>query len=423
MLVHVCRRWRVIVFASPRRLDLRLICTSGTPAKEILHIWPILPIEIWATGHYGILKGRVTENIIAGLEHNDRVCRISFRDLPSFVLEMFAAEMQKPFPTLTHLEVIPLDKTRFPKAFLGGSVPCLRSCILQNIIFPEIWELLMTARHLVDLRFRRIPRSTSIPPKALVLCLSMIPDLKRFEVDFPSRSPRSHPDLSDPSIRRLPPLRRVVHHALTHFSFSGTSEYMEDLVTQIDMPRLQQVDITFVNRVIFNTARLYDFLPRPETLNAYNGAVLVFEEDTVYLKPNTSPLTLGISCRRSDQQLSSMTRSCDALLPLISTLERLELVIGALPGPRRKDYMGNARWLALLRQFKALEELYLASGLAPLVAPALQELAGESAPEVLPALRYLVIGWPQPSGPTREAIGKFVAARRLSGRPITVCGL
>jgi len=26
-LVHVCRRWRCIVFASPRRLDLKLYCT------------------------------------------------------------------------------------------------------------------------------------------------------------------------------------------------------------------------------------------------------------------------------------------------------------------------------------------------------------------------------------------------------------
>lgn len=411
------------MFASPRRLDLRLICTSGTPAKETLHVWPILPIEIWSTGRYGMLQSRAAENVIAVLKHNDRVCRISFQDLPSFVLEMFAAAMQKPFLALTHLEVIPLDKTRFPEAFLGGSAPCLRTCILRNIRFPEIWKLLLTARHLVDLRLWRIPHSTYVPPKALVMCLSMMPDLKRFEVDFRSLSPQSRPDLPDQPIRCLPPLRRSVHHTLTHFSYSGISEHMEDLVSHIDMPRLEQVNITFVNRVIFNTPRLYDFLPRPETLNAYKGAVMVFEEDAVYLKPNTSPLTLGISCPRLDGQLSSMIRACDPLLPLVSTLERLELVMGALPGQRWKNYMGNARWLALLRQFKALEELYLANGLASLVAPALQELAGEGAPEVLPALRYLIIGWPRPSGPIRGAIGKFVAARQLSGRPVAVCGL
>ena len=366
---------------------------------------------------------RAVENIIAGLEHNDRVCRISFQNLPSFVLEIFSAVMQKSFLTLTHLAVISLDVARLPKAFLGGFAPCLRSCILQNIIFPEIWGLLLTATHLVDLRLQKIPYSSSIPPEELVVCLSVMLNLKRFEIDFRSPYPRSSPDHPEQTIRRLVPPRRVIHYALTYFSFSGISEYMEDLVSQIDMPRLQQVNITFTNRVIFNTPRLYDFLPHPETLNAYNGAVMVFEEDAVYLKPNTSPLTLGISCTGLHRQLPSMTRACDALLPLVSTLERLELVVGTLSGPSRKYYLGNARWLPLLRQFKALEELYLANGLAPLVAPALQELAEESAPEVLPALRYLIIGWPQPSGPIREAIGKFVAARQLSTHPIAVCGL
>ncbi|KAH8994645.1 hypothetical protein EDB83DRAFT_1023651 [Lactarius deliciosus] len=33
ILVHVCQRWRRIVFASPRRLDLYLSCSYGTPVR------------------------------------------------------------------------------------------------------------------------------------------------------------------------------------------------------------------------------------------------------------------------------------------------------------------------------------------------------------------------------------------------------
>jgi len=44
-LVHVCRRWRFVVFDSPRRLDLRLNCTPKRPLK-MLDIWPALPIVI-----------------------------------------------------------------------------------------------------------------------------------------------------------------------------------------------------------------------------------------------------------------------------------------------------------------------------------------------------------------------------------------
>ena len=37
-LVHVCRRWRSLVFLSSRRLKLRLFCTSETPAKDTLDV-------------------------------------------------------------------------------------------------------------------------------------------------------------------------------------------------------------------------------------------------------------------------------------------------------------------------------------------------------------------------------------------------
>src|SRR5712691_4508435 len=45
-LVHVCRRWRNLVFASPRRLNLRLVFTGRTPVREMLGLWPVLPIVI-----------------------------------------------------------------------------------------------------------------------------------------------------------------------------------------------------------------------------------------------------------------------------------------------------------------------------------------------------------------------------------------
>jgi hypothetical protein len=36
-LVHVCRRWRSLVLASPRHLNMRLFCTPETPATEGTH--------------------------------------------------------------------------------------------------------------------------------------------------------------------------------------------------------------------------------------------------------------------------------------------------------------------------------------------------------------------------------------------------
>ncbi|KAI0298749.1 hypothetical protein B0F90DRAFT_1730709, partial [Multifurca ochricompacta] len=45
-LVHVCRRWRQLIFASPRRLELHLLCTSRTPVRRTLDCWPSFPLVI-----------------------------------------------------------------------------------------------------------------------------------------------------------------------------------------------------------------------------------------------------------------------------------------------------------------------------------------------------------------------------------------
>ena len=46
-LAHVCRRWRSVVFQSPHRLNLRLVCRPTTPVRNTLDIWPPLPLIIY----------------------------------------------------------------------------------------------------------------------------------------------------------------------------------------------------------------------------------------------------------------------------------------------------------------------------------------------------------------------------------------
>ena len=98
-LVHVCRKWRNVIFGSPRRLGLRLYCTAWTPVRETLDAWPPWPIVVWENGYekWGV------DNIIAALEHNDRICRIQFFDIQGAQLESVFKAMQKPFPELTNL--------------------------------------------------------------------------------------------------------------------------------------------------------------------------------------------------------------------------------------------------------------------------------------------------------------------------------
>jgi hypothetical protein len=46
-LAHVCKRWRTIIFDSPRRLELRLVYTYRKPPRKNLDCWPDLPLSIW----------------------------------------------------------------------------------------------------------------------------------------------------------------------------------------------------------------------------------------------------------------------------------------------------------------------------------------------------------------------------------------
>jgi hypothetical protein len=101
-LVHVCRKWRNVVFGSPRRLNLRLFCTDTTPVREMLDIWPCLPIEVWD----GRDEALDMDNIFAALEHNDRICDLELTYYnPSLGLEKVLPVMQQPFPKLTSLRL------------------------------------------------------------------------------------------------------------------------------------------------------------------------------------------------------------------------------------------------------------------------------------------------------------------------------
>src|SRR6266566_5424461 len=99
-LVHVCQRWRGLVFASPHRFNLRLYCTTRIPARVTQDVWPALPL---------LIQGDVSEaslnNDIAVLEHSDRICKIylTCHTISNSQLEKLWTAMQVPFPELALL--------------------------------------------------------------------------------------------------------------------------------------------------------------------------------------------------------------------------------------------------------------------------------------------------------------------------------
>src|SRR5712671_4506815 len=113
-LVHVCRRWRYLVFASPHRLNLRLEYEGHGPMSEVLETWPVLPVtlissmEILPNGLPHPKSDQRVGNTIAAFEseHYDRICEIHIFDMTNSRLERFAAAMEKPFPELAQLDIL-----------------------------------------------------------------------------------------------------------------------------------------------------------------------------------------------------------------------------------------------------------------------------------------------------------------------------
>jgi hypothetical protein len=348
---------------------------------------------------------------------------IDLRRVFDLHLEELSAAMQVPFPELTDLVLWSDGEVALPDSFLGGSVPRLRYLYFDGILFPGLPKLLLSTNRLVKLFLWNIPHSGYYSPEAMATALSTLTRLSSLSLGF--QSPRSRPDRAT---RRPPPSTRSVLSVLTDFEFKGDSEYLDDLVVHIDAPRLNKLSITFFNDIVFDTPQLIRFICRTPTLKIpkrakiYFGAVGVA---TVYLSSPTSGnvlLHVGISCRELDRQVSSLKQVCTSSLPPLYMLE--DLYIYELEGPssrdRQQDNIENALWLELLHPFRAVRNLYLSEKFARRIVPALEDLVGARAKEVLPTLQNIFLQGLEPSGPVQEGIQQFVATRQVTGDPIAI---
>ena len=419
-LVHVCRRWRSVLFRSPRRLKLRLYCTTRTPVRDTLDIWPSFPLVVYDIA--GTTEDM--DNVVAALERRDRVDKICLREVNGSSLEKVLAAMQEPFPELTFLwlsskrEPVPV----VPDSFLGRSAPRLRFLVLDGIPFPGLPKLPLSATNLVNLQLSNIPHSGYISPDTVVAALSALTSLQFLNLGF--RSPQSRPDQAS---RLPPPLTRTVLPALTAIFFKGVCEYLDDLVARIDAPQLNNLYIMLFNDVVFDAPQFIQFISHTPMLKAVKNAHVVFGHGIAIINCSSQTsryqveVTVGISCRELDWQVSSLEQLCASHFPPLSTLEDLYIYERLYAGqPGWQDNIENTLWIDLLHRFTTVKNLHLSKEFAPHIVPALQELIEGRMTEVLPTLQNIFLEEIEPGGRVQEDIGRFVAARRLSGHTITV---
>ena len=418
-LVHVCRRWRSVVFGSPRHLNLRLVCTHRTSASDTLVVWPALPLVVCALSSLGRRIERV-DNIVALLERSNRVHHIDLSShamISNLPLETVLAAMQVPFPELTHLTIwsttfhgtVPV----LPDSFLGGSALHLRYLALSNISFSGLPKLLLSATHIVHLSLYCIPH---ISPEAMATTLSILTSLDTLRLHFDSQN---FPDIAS---RRSPPPTCFILPTLILFAFNGVSEYFEDLIAHIEAPRLFSLDIMFFNQTLFSSPQLVRFISRTPRLKAPEEVYLTFGlfagVRLESIPSPTSTLNVKISCSGLDQlsYLKQICTSC-SLSPGLS-VENLYIYGTSFWEADRPDNVENSLWLELLQRFAA-KNLYLGEKFAERIGPALQELVEGGMSEALPTLRNIFLEGIRPESSVQEAIQQFVATRQAS-YPIAV---
>ena len=417
ILVHVCRRWRRIIFSSPRGLDLTILCTYGTPVKKNLGYWPPFPIivDYFTWSGTGSPPPNYEDDVTAALEHPDRV-RIIKLTVTSSLLAKVALVVQEPFPAMTTLWLSSKDRNApiIPDVFLSSTAPHLQQIYLAGVSFPALPALLLSASDLVDLELKDIPQGSYLSPEAMTTSLVALSRLNTLCIWFKSPISRHQQRYSPSSARGVLP-------SLTAFNFRGSSAYLEHLLARIDAPRLHCFEITYFNQLDFQVPQLSQFIRRTENLDLVRSrhtqvririSNLYIELDLEAAGHSRSRLTLCILCKWLDWQVFLLAQILGQSPAMVSNVD--DLSIDEVDLQLDQGWNDDADWLELLLPFTSVTTLHGSNQFAGRITFALDCVGEEMVNEVLPALALLSLE-DQPM----SSVEQFLTARRLSGHPIT----
>ena len=411
--MHICRRWRRIVFVSQQFLHLQLFCTPRTPVLNPLGCWPAtLPIVVQYGGSIALEPPgpKDEDNIMTALMQSGRVSSISLTVTSSLLNKLSAIE--RPFLELENLVLLSRDGLPpiLPIAFLWG--PRLRRLHLTGVTFPplRLLQLLYFSRNIVDLQLHEVVDPQILSPRILKNALSRMSQLRSLSLHFLFAT--------DHIGVLLASTKRVVLPALTRLNFRGIADYLEDLVARIDAPRLGDIEVTIFNESFFELSKLSEFINRTEMHKSHRRADILLSEHAFSIsmtQPGASTyITLQLFCESLPTQLFFLNRIC---IHFSAFLFKVEDLCIRTAGQSLATWGGSGPWLRPLNPFTCVKQFHVIGSNSTNIVRALQ-LPDRWRQKVLPALHKHLI--PQLGPHMREAVVSLMVSRRLSGHPITV---
>ncbi len=429
-LLHVCRKWRAVLFASSSRLGLTFVLTpKGGNMKTILsRHFPPLSIAINYNHRYRHITGMAKDmrRLLGALKRPDRIRGIDlYASNADGELAKFFEAMKCPFPALESLALYD-DQDRalkIPITFLNETNLRLRlrSLKLHPICLTSISQLLSSATALTDLSLT-IDTHHPQPPDMLLLLAQLqgLPYLRRLDLKmlFCTVQPT---EVTEP--KECFPLGK-----LTSFHYDGCSAVLNVLTMGFVAPSLQDVDIVLDDwsPTLPSTPHVPKFIN--DIREHYRVVQVMLERDLLHFSllarsecvgHHSSRFRLG-SFRFSGSNIQDwMMHISNAFSAKFSTMEELFIV-----SLYYKDVSKEViPWCTFLEQFPCVKEFRLQGMNNLRIASALYRPHGVPNLAVLPALERLIICTDSSSVESSSKLAvfqPFVSARQQAGRPVKV---
>src|ERR1700704_6511735 len=113
--------------------------------------------------------------------------------------------------------------------------------------------------------------------------------------------------------------------------FWGVAVYLENFISQINTPLLEQLIITLFFEVAFTLVSLTQFTHTTGGLRCPSAAKVLFNREGVSIVTNNGKslssggLVININCKHLDWQIDAATQSCHILEQVLSAVEVLTL--------------------------------------------------------------------------------------------------